>query len=230
MKLDFTNINIAEEVDFENIQEEWEFLCEDYIEEGKDFSFYKDLLSKLNIIVGFGRGFWAGVKYYFYLVYHKETKKFYWYLRNYETDYGVYFYEIKKDAEIFNLLQTKSIRYNWNEFDEILDFNTLYVLSLGTYPDIKEIQDNYKPTPLEEIFGEDTKQLRIALMCFNPASSGSKYPHKEFDKIYFDPIHKKRLDKQVDEYNKGEFEVFRKNNTLYIKLNGDTFKLTNTNE
>ena len=42
------------------LEEDWTF----YFDNQYDFAPYRKLLSRLNIIVGFGRGFWAGVDDY----------------------------------------------------------------------------------------------------------------------------------------------------------------------
>lgn len=217
MNLDLKKVNIANDEDIKEVENEWNF----YFDNKHSFLPYKEKLSKLNIIVGFGRGFWAGVHSYSYLTYHVELDKFYWYLRDVESDQDVFFYELEEDAAILKLLKTKVIEKNFDEFDKVLNYDNLHYLSLG-----KEILKlNLKRVTLKELFGEDTEKLRIALMEYQPASRGSKYPHKEFHKKYFVPALQKELDKQIENYNKGSFEVYRKRNNLYIKINDEHFHL-----
>lgn len=218
MNLDFKNINITMTEDWKVLKREWEY----YFDGEYAFEPYQELLSKLNIIVGFGRGFWSGTHGYFYLVFHKDTQKFYWYLRDIESDDKVFFYEIEENSEIFSLLNSKSIDGHFDEFDSVLDFKTLHPLSIGNTENMK---DGFKMATLTELFGEDTKRLRMALMYFSPASQGSHYPHGEFHKQYFLPKQRDELEVQARAYNEGTFHVFREDNNLYIQLNEDVFKL-----
>jgi hypothetical protein len=216
--LELEKVNITTEEDWNALEKEWD----GYFDHEYSFTPYKDLLSKLNIIVGFGRGFWGGAHGYFYLVYHTETKNYYWYLRNIESDKDVYFYKVDDKADIFALLRTKSIKGNFDEFDNELDFNTLYPLSIGEQTNLPEY---LTPVPLTDIFGEDTEQLRIALMYFRPGEYGSRYPHLEFHERFFLPVYQNELDKTVQAYNQGPFHVFREENQLLIQLNNDIYEL-----
>ncbi|MCK1999917.1 hypothetical protein MZM54_00790 [[Brevibacterium] frigoritolerans] len=218
MNLNLKNINITIDEDWEMLKEEWN----DYFDNELSFSPYHKLLSKLNIIVGFGRGFWRGVDGYFYLVYHKENQRFYWYLRNNESDTDIYFYEVDEHSGILELLRTKSYEENFAEFDVELNFGTLYLLSIG---ETNETSGEMSPVPLSTLFGEDTEQLRIALMYFYPGSYGSKYPHKEFLKRFFLPAYQQKIDEKIQSYNKGSFNVFRKGDSIYIQLQEDIYEL-----
>lgn len=215
--------------DLESTKEIWL----DYFEEEDEVVFlpYEEKLLALQVIVGFGRGFWAGVHGYSYIVYHTSTDKFYWFLRDVESDDAVYFYEISSNDELFHLLNNYSTHAHFELYDEALDYEVLYALGKGEQEELtKEQKARYKEVSLHELFGEDTEKLRLALMEFRPGSWGSHYPHKEFDKKAFSPIEKERLQKQAENYNNGNFHVFEKNKTLYISLGDDTFKLTKVNE
>lgn len=218
MNLKLKNINITTDEDWETVRNDWN----DYFDNECSFSPYRRLLSKLNVIVGFGRGFWRGVDGYFYLVYHKENRKYYWYLRNNESDTEIYFYEVEEQSAILELLRTKSYVKNFEEFDAILNFGALYLLSIG---ETNEMTRELSPASLTSLFGEDSEQLRIALMYFYPGSYGSNYPHKEFLKRFFLPAQQQGLDEKIESYNKGSFNVFRKGDNTYIQLQEDTFEL-----
>lgn len=218
MNIDLKNVNIADANDFKRLEEVWN----EHFDFEHSFEPYKEKISTLNIIVGFGRGFWAGVHDYFYLVYHTKKNRFYWYLRNIESDSDIYFYELDENTNILNLLKTSAIEGNFDEFDDALNYNVLYSLSVG---DIKKTPQDMKSTSLNDLFGEDTEQLRIALMNYRPATLGSKYPHKEYHLNYFLPAYHKIQDNLINEYNAGTFEVSRIEDKLFIKLNDDTFEL-----
>lgn len=227
--IDFTNVNISFPDDVEQVESGFfDYFSDEECKES--FSPYKEKLAQLHTIVGFGRGFWAGVSDYFYLMYHKGTKKFYWFLKNNESDSDVYLYEINESDAIFALLSHYSIEANFELYDKTLDYNALYYLSVGKESNLsKEQTERYRYTPLTDIFGEDTEELRIALMNYYPASSGSFYPHKEYEKQILAPLLKEQLQQQVATYNASDFQVFEKNNGLYITFGDDTFKLTKLN-
>lgn len=210
MNIDIKKVNIASEEDLKEVEKEWN----DYFDHEYTFLPIKEALSKLNIVVGFGRGFWAGVHGYSYLVYHRERDSFYWYLRDIESDQTVYFYEIPDDATILQLLKTKAIKDQFDAYDEALNFGN-----------IKRITEEYKLTPLNDLFGEDTKQLRIALMQYQPGSYGSTYPHEEYHEKYFLPAYEKALDEKIKDYNKNLFTVYREKGKLYIQLGEDRFEM-----
>jgi len=220
-KLDLKNVNITSEKDWESLEKEWNSY---YNYEKFRFSFdpYRKLLSNLNVIVGFGRGFWGGVDDYFYLVFHQETKKFYWYLRDIDEDTEVYFYEVNERAKILQLLQTTSIDGNFQEYNKVLNYDLLFDLSIGK---TDELPENMKKVTLTELFGEDTEQLRIALMYFQPAGESNGYPHDEFEERFFFPHVQNEMDQEIDIYNNSTFHVFRKDEKMYITLNNDTFEL-----
>ena len=216
--MNLKEINITSKKDWESLEEKWN----NYFSNEIPFSPYKQLLSKLNIIVGFGRGFWSGVHGYFYLVYHKEKDRFYWYLRDIESDDNVHFYEVDENEPIFDLLKTTPIEKNFKEFDAALDFSTLYRMSIG---DTNELPENVKPASLVELFGEDTEQLRIALMYFYPGNHGSRYPHREFHQRFFKPFYEKKLDEAIQTFNQNPNPIYRKESDLFLDFNGDTYQL-----
>lgn len=225
MTLQLNKVNITSEEDWKEVEQDWKgwFEDEEASEEKMDFAPYKEMLEKLQVIVGFGRGFWGGVSDYYYVVYHSETKRYYWYLRDIESDTSVYFYEIHRNAEILELLQTTSIPGYYDEFDKALDFEVLWELAHGNAVEMKH---NVKAVSLTELFGEDTEELRVALMHFFPGSYGSRYPHHEFHNRFFNPAYQKQLDKEVEAYNQLEsIHVFRKGNKLMIQMNDEVFEL-----
>lgn len=221
MKLELKKVNIAKNEDYIELKEKFY----EYFDQEIPFEPIKEKLSNLNIVSGFGRGFWAGVHGYFYVVYHKENDKFYWYLQNIESDEDVYFYELRDDAYILKLLQSKPIEKNFYDYDAAANYGDLYPLSVGKKDKIPEY---LKEVSLEELFREDTEELRVALMEFRPATQGTKYPHREFDIQYSLPAYKNQLDDQVKKYNQSEYTIFRKGEQLYIDLDGDVFKLEKT--
>lgn len=225
MTLQLNTVNITLQEDLEEVERDWKghFEDEEVTGEEMDFAPYKKMLEKLQIIVGFGRGFWGGDKSYSYLVYHSETKRYYWYLRDVESDDSVYFYEINKNAEILELLQTLSIPNHFREFDAVLTSNMLWDLSHGNTEDMPS---DLKTVPLTVLFGEDTEALRVALMYFYPGNYGSKYPHEEFHNRFFTPSYQKEVDKEVEAYNQSHtFHVFRSGNKLMIELDDTVFEL-----
>ena len=135
------------------------------------FESIQDQLSKLNIIVGFDQGLPGGSDDYFYMVYHKEKDRFYWYLRSCGNNQDVYFYEVTNESEILELLQAKPV-----------DRRTLHRLSTG---ETTFIPPSLRKIMLFELFGEDTEHLRFALTSFYPGGTGSKYPYREFHERYF---------------------------------------------
>lgn len=217
MNIDLKEVNIANEEDIKEVEDEWNY----YFDNQYSFSPYKEKLLKINIIVGFGRGFWAGVHGYSYLIYHKELDKFYWYLRDIESDKDVFFYEIEQKHQIFSMLKNMPIEQNFDVYDHVIDYGVLYALSCGN---ISEIPKEYKAVDLKELFGEDTEQLRIALMEYRPATRDT-YPHQEFHRKVFVPAFQNKLNNKARQYNQSYFNVFRNGEELCINLDGDIFKL-----
>ncbi|PGK51764.1 hypothetical protein CN918_28650 [Priestia megaterium] len=217
--LDLTKVNITSEEDWMMLKEEWTY----YFDNQHDFAPYRKLLSRLNIIVGFGRGFWASVDDYFYLTYHQDKGQYYWYVRNIEKDDEVYFYKVANNAPILDLLTKKAIEDNFREYDEILDYSLLYTMSNG---EVDKLPAHISPVELADVFGEDSLQLRMALMNFGPGSQGSMYPHLEFHHRFFKSALGQTMDKMIDKYNSGTFKVFREGECLFVQLNDDVFELT----
>lgn len=218
MEFNFKNVNITLKEDWKELEEAWN----DHFDNDEDFLPIKQCLSDLNIIVGFGRGFWSGIDGYYYLTYHKLLEKYFWYVRDNESDSDVYFYEIDEEAPIFQLLRTLPIEKNFQAYDVELDFPTLYWLSKGN---TDHLPPNMHEVSLEDVFGMDNEQLRAALMYFYPGSYGSYYPHLLFHQQYFFPYLQKKLDKFVEE-NNHSLKLFRRNAQLFIKIKGEEYKLT----
>ena len=227
MTLQLNTVNITLQEDWKEVERAWKgwFEDEDEVKNEREMNFkpYKEMLEKLQVIVGFGRGFWRGDDSYYYLVYHTETKRYYWYLRDVESDDSVYFYKINKDAKILQLLQTLAIPSHFDEFDEALQPDVLWDLAHGNTEDMPH---DFKSVSLAELFGEDTEELRVALMYFSPGDYGSKYPHHEFHNRFFLPSYQKRLDKEVEVYNQSEsVKIFREGNKLMMYVDNDLFEL-----
>ena len=144
-------------------------------------------------------------------------------MRNIEKDDEVYFYELDNDAPILDLLTTKSIEDNFREYDKILDYSLLYTMSNGK---VDKLPAHIRPVELADVFGEDSLQLRMALMDFGPGSQGSMYPHLEYHRRFFEPALGQAIDKMVNRYNNGTFKVFRERGQLFVQLNGDVYELT----
>lgn len=211
--LDLRTVNITNELDLHRTKEEW-----DHKFNGEfNFSPYKKQLEKINVIVGFGYGFWGGVDEHYYIVYHPKNNKFYWFVKGINEDTDVFFYEVPEEDELLSLLKTKSISKNFDLYNKVLDFDSLYPASKGEFPEGK-----YTKVSLNELFNEDTEHLRIALNYFSP---GQFYPHKRFEKQYFLPAYHRKIDKLLKDPSINSVGIYRKNEDLYVDFNNSSYKL-----
>ena len=217
--LDFRKIDIAQEEDWKELENEWN----DYTggDEGP-FAPIREKLSSFQTIVGFGRGFWGGAEDYHYLIYHKETDRFYWYLRNIQTDTDVRFYEFDTSSPLLSYFKEYSTEQQFHTYDTALRMHGLDAMAQGR--DAKT-PFREKPVSLSTLFGEDTHGLRIALMQFRP---GGKYPHRTFSKRFYEPYAREEKYKKASRLNNGPFRVVLDEDELYIVIGEETFKLNPT--
>lgn len=221
--MDFKKINIMTEGYAHDLEDIWR---RDYREDSleEDFIPYRENILKLNFIVGFGRGFWAGVDSYYYIVYHEINDKFYWFTKNEESDKDIYFHELKEDDKIFSLLESTPIGRNFKAYDKALDYGKLFKYSRG------ESVEGVEAEKLENLFGSYPSDFENILMELNPASKSAEYPHSAFDKSYLSPMLKESSSKKADELNLKEKKVFSDKGKLFIQIGNEVYSLKKANK
>lgn len=236
-------VNITEEIDWAELKSEWVHTLGF---DSESFNHVRDVMSQVNIVVGFGQGFWSGVTSCYYLVYHPQKDQFFWYLRDVDKTDFVSFCRIRDDKKILQLLKTKGIEAHYNEYDREVDFIKMYNLSkrkVGIFEKSEVINNTlhttevqytdvfapeYEYVSLEEIFGEDTRELRCALSLFYPGATGNSYPHIVYQEGHFKPFFIQHAKEMADWYNQKEKHVFSRKQDLFIEIDGTVFKLQPT--
>lgn len=220
-QMDLKTVNIASEMDWSILKYDW---MEKWHKDGNSFERIREIMSQVNVVVGFGRGFWKGVSGYSYLVFSPKNDAFYWYVHHSDEEDQVSFYRIPDDARILELLKTKVIEENFEEYDRTVSYSTMYTLT-KRYDNVPYSGSQYKLTELTEVFGEDTEELRAALAIFHPAASGNNYPHIEYQEGHFKPFIEQQMKRLAEAYNTEDKKVFSHKRDLFIEIGGETFKL-----
>lgn len=94
----------------------------------------KKAYEKLHIIVGFGRGFWAGAEFEYALVYHQPSDSYFWVYLDYSQE-TLKIKKVKKDDNIFSLLQEFNPTKQFWDYDDYFD-NHYPTLEEATVEDI----------------------------------------------------------------------------------------------